>query len=84
MSQKSAMSTFPTLSEFKSVKVNGYRRIFSHPTAIFFERGIADLQSKKMASLSIEKAEGFSFMGIIIIIISIIIIQFNSNYLNTN
>lgn len=47
-----------------SVRPQFFRRLFSHPTAIFFERGIACLKSKRMASLSIEKAEGHSFSGI--------------------
>ena len=63
MSKKSASSTFPTLTNFRSVRVEGYRRVFTHPTAIFFERGIADLASKRMASLSIEKCDGHSFIG---------------------
>ena len=63
LSETSARSTFPTLSNFRPVRVEGYRRVFTHPTAIFFERGIADLSSKRMASLSIEKAPGHSFCG---------------------
>lgn len=63
MSERSAKSTFPSLSNFKPVRVEGYRRVFSHPTAIFFERGIACLESKQMASLSIEKAPGHAFSG---------------------
>ena len=55
LSEKSARSTFPSLSDFKPVRVDGYRRVFTHPTAIFFERGIADKESKRMASLSIER-----------------------------
>ena len=63
LSETSARSTFPTLTNFRPVRVEGYRRVFTHPTAIFFERGIADLDSKRMASLSIEKAPGHSFSG---------------------
>ena len=68
LSESSARSTFPNLRNFRPVRIEGYRRVFTHPTAIFFERGIADLPSKRMASLSIEKAPGHSFSGCAFII----------------
>ena len=42
ISERSSRSTFPNLEEFRFIKVFGFRRVFSHPAAIFFERGIAD------------------------------------------
>jgi hypothetical protein len=63
ISEKSSRTTFPDLKNFRYVRVHGYRRVFSHPAAIFFERGIADLSTKRIASLSIEKASGGSFIG---------------------
>lgn len=51
--------TFPDLTDFRLVRVPNYRRVFGHPTSIFFQRGIADLESKQMSSLSAEYCEGF-------------------------
>ena len=63
MSEQSARTTFPHLTNFRIVRVQGYRRVFRHPAAIFFERGIADMESLQIASLSAEKQEGSSFIA---------------------
>mmetsp|Transcript_10779 Transcript_10779/g.16389 ORF Transcript_10779/g.16389 Transcript_10779/m.16389 type:complete len:248 (+) Transcript_10779:25-768(+) len=63
MSPLSARGTFPSLQDFKTVRVHGYRRVFSVPGCIFFDHGIADLSSLKIAGLSVEKAEGCSFIA---------------------
>lgn len=63
MSEKSARSTFPHLTNFRIVRVQGYRRVFRHPAAIFFERGIANMETLEISSLSAEKHEGSSFVA---------------------
>jgi hypothetical protein len=61
LSEVSARGTMPNLQNFRLGTVQGYRRLFTHPAAIFFERGIADLESKEISSLSSEKCDGCSF-----------------------
>jgi lysophospholipase L1-like esterase len=63
MSEQSARTTFPNLTNFRIVCVQGYRRVFRHPAAIFFERGIANLETLQISSLSAEKHEGSSFVA---------------------
>lgn len=58
LSERSSRMTFPDLQNFRLVRVPNYRRIFAHPTSIFFQRKIADLESKQMASLSAEYCAG--------------------------
>eukprot|EP00884_Botryococcus_braunii_P007814 jgi/Botrbrau1/17033/Bobra.49_2s0089.1 len=58
LSQRSALSTFPELKDFRLGKVRGYRRIFSHTCAIFFARGIARPETGEISSLSCEECEG--------------------------
>ncbi|KAL1495878.1 hypothetical protein AB1Y20_014522 [Prymnesium parvum] len=62
LSERSARATFPTLRNFRLGRVHGYRRCFAHPAGIFFTRGIADLETKQIASLSAEPCEGASFV----------------------
>jgi hypothetical protein len=64
LSETSARSTFPTLTNFRPVRIQGYRRVFRHPAFIFFERGIADSETRRYSSLSTEKVPGVSFMGV--------------------
>ena len=59
LSERSSRLTFPDLTNFRLVRVPNYRRVFGHPTSIFFQRGIAHLESKQMSSLSAEYCEGF-------------------------
>jgi hypothetical protein len=61
LSETSARHTFPKLHDFHLVQVHDYRRVFTHPASIFFERGIATLQTKEISSLSTEKNEGSRF-----------------------
>eukprot|EP00977_Amphora_coffeiformis_P018250 scaffold6345_cov155-Amphora_coffeaeformis.AAC.2 len=58
LSEKSARTTFPDLQHFRLGRLPGYRRVFAHPADIFFQRGIADLATKQMSSLSVEPFEG--------------------------
>ena len=53
----SARTTFPTLENFRVVRLDGFRRLFRHPAAIFFERGIANLEAKTISSLCAERAD---------------------------
>lgn len=62
LSERSTKTTFPDATNFRLVIVNGYRRSFAHPAAIFFKRGIADLEKLRFASLSAEECEGASFI----------------------
>jgi hypothetical protein len=58
LSERSSRMTFPDLVNFRIGRVPNYRRVFGHPTSIFFQRGIANLTTLEMSSLSAEYAEG--------------------------
>ncbi|TMW65825.1 hypothetical protein Poli38472_003590 [Pythium oligandrum] len=63
LSEKSARSTFgDAMTNFRLARMRNYRRVFAHPGSIFFERGIANLATKEISSLSVEPAEGRSFL----------------------
>jgi hypothetical protein len=54
LSEKSALSTFSSVSNFRMGRVKNYRRIFAHAGPYFLEVGIANREKKEMASLSVE------------------------------
>lgn len=54
LSETSARMTFPDLENFRLVRVKGFRRVFAHAAAIFFQRGIANNETLEFASLSTE------------------------------
>ena len=54
LSERSARTTFPNLSNFRLGRVPNYRRVFGHPASIFFSRGIANMETKEISSLSAE------------------------------
>ncbi|KAJ1446187.1 Alpha/Beta hydrolase protein [Pelagophyceae sp. CCMP2097] len=56
LSEASARTTFPDLQNFRFVRVPGWRRVFGHAAAIFFERGIARKDTLEFSSLSAEPA----------------------------
>ncbi|CAK9138941.1 unnamed protein product [Ilex paraguariensis] len=62
LSERSARSTFPNLINFRVAKLNDFRRVFAHVTPIFFERGIANPETKEISSLSVEPCEGESLI----------------------
>ncbi|KAF3489124.1 hypothetical protein F2Q69_00056752 [Brassica cretica] len=62
LSERSARSTFPDLENFRVAKLQGFRRVFAHAAPIFFERGIANLQTKEISSLSVEPCQGESLV----------------------
>jgi len=58
LSERSSKTTFPDLSNFRLGRVsNRYRRVFGHPASIFFQRGLADTDTKEFSSLSAEEFE---------------------------
>ena len=62
LSERSSRTTFPNLKNFRLGRIHGYRRVFAHPAGIFFTRGIADLATLQMSSLSAEPCPGASFV----------------------
>ena len=56
LSAASAAGTCPGVAGFRLGRVDGWRRVFAHPAAVFFERGIAVAATKEIASLSAEPA----------------------------
>jgi len=62
LSEKSARNTFPDLRSFRLGRVENYRRVFGHPASIFFERGIANVETKEMSSLCAEYCPGASII----------------------
>lgn len=57
LSEASARSSFPNLNNFRLARLRGFRRVMQHPASIFFQRGIASLETREMASLSVEACE---------------------------
>ena len=58
LSEKSARASFPSLTGFRTCRIEGYRRVFAHTSAVFFERGIARPETGEIGGLSVEKREG--------------------------
>jgi hypothetical protein len=58
LSERSSRTTFPDLQNFRLGRVPNYRRVFGHPASIFFQRGIANLETKEISSLSAEPCPG--------------------------
>ncbi|RHN73149.1 hypothetical protein MtrunA17_Chr2g0295391 [Medicago truncatula] len=58
LSERSARSTFPDLINFRTAKLNHFRRVFAHVAPVFFERGIAKPETMEISSLSVEQCEG--------------------------
>ncbi|KAJ9472546.1 hypothetical protein DIPPA_06940 [Diplonema papillatum] len=58
LSESSARRTFPNLFDFKLCRIAGYRRVFAHCAAVFFERGIARAETGEISSLSVEPCDG--------------------------
>ena len=63
LSEKSSRLTFPNLTNFRCVRVPNYQRRFAHPTSIFFQRKIANLDTLEMASLSCDYQPNHSFIA---------------------
>lgn len=63
LSERSSRYTSPNLKNFRLARVKGWRRVFAHCAPIFFERGIARLDTREMSSLSTEKCAEASFIA---------------------
>jgi len=58
LSERSSKTTFPDLRNFRLGRIsNSYRRVFGHPASIFFQRGLANMETKEFSSLSAEEFE---------------------------
>ncbi|XP_057429837.1 uncharacterized protein LOC130722957 [Lotus japonicus] len=58
LSERSARSTFPDLLNFRTARLNHFRRVFAHVAPVFFERGIAKPETMEISSLSVEPCDG--------------------------
>ena len=54
LSVKSSRTTFPELKNFRLARIRGWRRVFAHPASIFFKRGIWNMDTREICSLSAE------------------------------
>eukprot|EP00850_Spirogloea_muscicola_P014221 SM000100S09448 [mRNA] locus=s100:405144:410147:+ [translate_table: standard] len=54
LSERSAKYTFPELKNFRTARVRGFRRVFAHVAPVFLQRGIANMDTREMSSLSAE------------------------------
>ncbi|RUS24300.1 hypothetical protein BC938DRAFT_473809 [Jimgerdemannia flammicorona] len=57
LSERSAKYTFPKLENFRKARVSRYRRIFAHTAHLFFQRGIAKIDTMEISSLSAEPCD---------------------------
>jgi len=55
LSERSSRHTFPELEDFRGGRVRGWRRVFAHVAPVFMERGIADMATGEVSSLSCEE-----------------------------
>lgn len=62
LSEKSALYTFPNLRNFRVAVLRDFRRVFAHVAPVFLERGIANLETKELSSLSVEPCVGESII----------------------
>ncbi|XP_004508188.1 uncharacterized protein [Cicer arietinum] len=58
LSEKSARSTFPQLTNFRTARLTGFRRLFSIVGSFFFTHQIANLETQEIAGLSVEPCQG--------------------------
>lgn len=58
LSEPSALTTFPRLLSFQAARLKDFRRVFCHAAPVFFERGIANGETREYSSLSVEPCEG--------------------------
>ncbi|GAQ84292.1 hypothetical protein KFL_001830200 [Klebsormidium nitens] len=62
LSIRSAKYTFPDLQNFRVARLDGFRRVFAHVAPVFLVRGIANLETREMSSLSVEPCRGESIV----------------------
>ena len=63
MSLRSCRSTFPIVKGFRLCKIYGYKRVFAHTSPFFFETGIANAESREIASCSAMKCKSAAGKG---------------------
>ncbi|KAJ4722108.1 Butirosin biosynthesis [Melia azedarach] len=63
LSERSARTTFPYLINYRVAKLPGFRRVFAAVAPIFFERGIANLETKIPAF--IKREHEFRFLAVL-------------------
>ena len=64
LSESSSRLTFPALSNFRLVRVSGWRRLFGMSHLFLTGQGVADPnRTLRLAALSVEPAEGSSFIA---------------------
>ena len=63
LSEASSRVTFPSLSNFRLVRVRGMRRLFGMTHLFLTSEGIADMRTLRCAALSVERADDCSFIG---------------------
>ena len=64
LSESSSRLTFPALSNFRLVRVSGWRRLFGMSHLFLASQGVADpSRTLRLAALSVEPAEGSSFIA---------------------
>lgn len=62
LSERSALHTFPQLRNFRVAVLRDFRRVFAHVAPVFLERGIANIETKELSSLSVEPCVGESIV----------------------
>jgi len=62
LSERSSRLTFPNLTHFRLGRVPHHRRVFAHPAPLFFKRGIANVATQEICSLSAEYEVNSSFI----------------------
>ena len=64
LSEASSRLTFPALSNFRLVRVSGWRRLFGMSHLFLTSQGVADPScTRRLAALSVEPAEDCSFVA---------------------
>ncbi|KAJ8601981.1 hypothetical protein CTAYLR_002713 [Chrysophaeum taylorii] len=63
LSPESSRLTFPGLKNFRLVRIQGWRRVFAHPHLFLMSRGLLDVDTMRLASLSAEPCDGASFVA---------------------
>ncbi|KAG0584864.1 hypothetical protein KC19_3G240500 [Ceratodon purpureus] len=62
LSVRSALSTFPNLRNFRVGVLRDFRRVFAHVAPVFLDRGIANIETEELSSLSVEPCVGESIV----------------------
>eukprot|EP01135_Chromosphaera_perkinsii_P011185 Nk52_evm12s2356 gene=Nk52_evmTU12s2356 len=71
LSESSARTSFPNLSNFRLGSVKGYRRVYNHVGLIFIEKGLVGPESLELASLCAEETNDPSVEPMIVTVFEI-------------